>query len=111
MTASQNCWAPEMLKRLLALLLVFSWISLSGFDVTEDLDLPDQIEFHSSTDSPIATDGPAGLLAGNIVETANNTQSRCANLLEQFVTVKTIYTPHHPEKTSKLHKIYRVFLI
>ena len=100
-----------MLRRFIALLLVFSWIGLSGFDVTEDLDLPDQIEFQSSTDSPTATNGPAGLLARNIVETANNTQSRCANLLEQFATRKTTYAAHHSHKTSKLHKVHRVFLI
>ena len=100
-----------MLRRFIALLLVFSWIGLSGFDVTEDLNFPDQIEFQSSTDLPITSNGPAGLLARNIVESADHTPSRCPNLLEQFATRKTTYTPHHSHKTSKLHKVHRVFLI
>jgi len=100
-----------MFRKVLGLLLVFSWISLSGFDVTEDLDFPDQIEFQSSTDLPTASNGPAGILARNIVESADHTASRGPHLLEQFATRKTTYTPHHSQKTSKLHKVHRVFLI
>ena len=100
-----------MLRRFIALLLVFSWISLSGFDVTEDLDFPDQIEFQSSTELPVTSNGPAGLLARNIVESADHTPSRCPRLLEQFAIRKTTYTPHHSQKSSKLHKVHRVFLI
>lgn len=112
LTSSVAVWIyAVMLKRVLGLLLVFSWISLSGFDVTEDLDLPDQIEFKTSTDSPIATHGPAGLLARNIIESADLAPSRCPNLLEQFATLRTTCIPYHFQKTSKLHKIHRVFLI
>ena len=100
-----------MLRKLLGLLLVFSWISLSGFDVTEDLDLPDQMEFQSSTDSPETGHGPVRLLVRNIVESANQPHSLWPSLLEQFATTKNIYTPHHFQKTSKLHKLHRVFLI
>jgi len=101
----------NMLRRFIALLLVFSWISLSGFDVTEDLVVPDQTEFQSSADSPIATNGPAGLLTRNIVETANETHSLYPNLLERFATDRAVYTPRHPPKISKLHKINCVLLI
>jgi hypothetical protein len=31
--------------------------------------------------------------------------------LEQFATQKASYPPHYSHKTSKLHKIHRVFLI
>ena len=99
-----------MLKRSLLLLLVFSWIILSGYDVVEDLDLPDQIEFQNSTDEPIAV-GFNGLLARNIVESADHTPNRCPNLLEQYARLEITYTLHHSRKTSKLHKLHRVYLI
>ena len=99
-----------MLRRFVALLLVFSWIILSGYDVVEDLDLPDQIEVQSSSDDPIAV-GSNGVLARNIVESADHTPYRCQCLLEQFATRKATYTPHYSHKTSKLHKVHRVFLI
>jgi hypothetical protein len=99
-----------MLKRSVALLLVFSWTILSGYDVVEDLDLPDQVEFQSSTDDPIAVHSN-GLLTRNIVESADHTVGRSDNLLEQFATRKANYNPHQSLKTSKLHKVHRVFLI
>jgi hypothetical protein len=100
-----------MLRRFVALFLVFSWIILSGFDVVEDLDLPDQIEFQSSSDDAIAVNFPHGLLAGNIDESADHTPSRRPNLLEQFATRKVTDTLPHSHKTSKLHKVHCVFLI
>jgi hypothetical protein len=99
-----------MLRRFVAFLLVFSWIILSGYDVVEDLHLPDQIEFLSSTNGPIAVHSN-GLLTRNIVESADHTPYRCHCLLEQFATQKATYPPHYSHKTSKLHKIHRVFLI
>jgi hypothetical protein len=98
-----------MPKRFIAILLVFSWIILSGYDLVEDLDLPDQIEFQSSTDDPIPVHS-TGLLTRNIVESADHTAGRCQNLV-QFATRKTTYNPHQSLKTSKLHKVHRVFLI
>ena len=100
-----------MFRKSLGLLLVFCWISLSGFDVTEDLVVPDQTEFQSSADSPIPTIGRAGLLTRNIVETANETHSLHPNLLERFVADRAIYTPRQQSKISKLHKINCVLLI
>jgi hypothetical protein len=99
-----------MLRRFVALLLVFSWIILSGYDVVEDLDLPDQIEVQSSSDNPIAV-GSNGVLARNIVESADHKPYRCHCLFEQFATQKASYPPHYSQKTSKLHKVHRVFLI
>jgi hypothetical protein len=100
-----------MLRRFVALLLVFSWIILSGYDVVEDLDLPNQIEFQSSMPDPVAPLGSSGLLTRNIVESADHTPYRCQCLLEQLAIRKITYTPHYSQKTSKLHKIHRVFLI
>jgi hypothetical protein len=40
-----------MLRKWLALLLALSWVILSGYDVIEDLDLPDRIEIHNPADA------------------------------------------------------------
>jgi hypothetical protein len=99
-----------MLKRFLAVLLVFSWIILSGYDVVEDLDLPDQTEVQNSIDDPIVG-ASSGVLARNIIESADYAPIHCQNLLEQFGFLKTTCVPHHSQKTSKLYKVHRVFLI
>jgi hypothetical protein len=101
-----------VLPRIIALLLVFSWITLSGFDVVEDLDLSDQIEFQSSTDGPLIDNGSTGVLAVNIDESSDYTPTRLPSLPEQFASATTVYTPHlFIKKISKLHKFHRVFLI
>jgi hypothetical protein len=100
-----------MLQKALAGLLIFSWIVLSGFDVLEDLDLPDQVEIRDSNEAPLPGNGSAGLLARNIVETATHAGIRCSNLLEQFTAPTTIYTPHSSQRVSKLHKVHHVFII
>jgi hypothetical protein len=111
MINAQHCSGYYMLRGFVALLLVFSWIILSGYDVVEDLVLPDQIEFQSSIPGPAAPHGSSGLVTRNIVESADHTPYRCQCLLEQFATQQASYPPHYSHKTSKLHKVHRVFLI
>ncbi len=101
----------SMVREPLSVLLVFSWIILSGLDVVEDLDLPDQIEFQNATDAPVAANRSAGPLARNIVESATYVGMRNATVLEQFTAGVAIYTPNPSQKVSKLHKLKRVFLI
>ena len=100
-----------MLRKPISVLLVFSWIVLSGFDVLEDLDLPDQIRFEDSTQVPSPGNGSAGLLARNIVETATHAGIRYSNSLEQYTAPITIYIPHSSQRVSKLHKVHHVFII
>lgn len=60
-----------MLRKRLALLLALSWVILSGYDVIEDLDFLHRIELQNSADTLFRGSGSAGLLAGNIVESAD----------------------------------------
>jgi hypothetical protein len=100
-----------MLRKWLALLLLFSWVIFSGFDIVEDLDLPDPLELHNSADAPSRGTGSAGLLARNIVELADRTHMRCSNLLEYSFEWTAIYTPSVSYGVSKLHKVHQVLLI
>lgn len=101
-----------MARRSLAILLIFSWIILSGFDVVEDLHILNQSELKNLTNALIPREnGSGGILARNIVESADRMGSRCANLLEQGFETTAIYTPSLSQKVSKLHKIHQVFLI
>jgi hypothetical protein len=103
-----------MCRKLIAALLILGWISLSGFDVVEDLDeVPGQVAVSSSSpdDSSTSKRGGWGPLVNNIVESANRTQ-RADVALVSFTS--TTFDPdpvldfrrHFP-----LHKLYRVFLI
>jgi hypothetical protein len=59
-----------MCRRLIAVLLILGWISLSGFDVVEDLDeIPGQVTISSASpdNNPISKRGGWGPLANNIV--------------------------------------------
>jgi hypothetical protein len=100
-----------MLRRRLALLLIFSWAILSGFDVIEDLDLPDQVELHNSSDAVSRGAGSAGLLARNIVESADRPHLRYSNLPEHPLELSETFTPSLTHRVAKLHKVHQVFLI
>ena len=99
-----------MLRKRLALLLAFSWVILSGYDVSEDLDLPDRIALHSASDA-LSGAGPAGLLARNIVESADRPHLRCAILPEHYFKFAASYAPSVTQRVFKLHKVNQVFLI
>ena len=100
-----------MLRKRLALLLALSWVILSGYDVIEDLDLPDRIALHSSSDALSRGAGAAGLLARNMVESADRPYLRCATLLEHHLEFAASYTPRVTQRVFKLHKVNQVFLI
>jgi hypothetical protein len=100
-----------MLQRALANLLIFSWIVLSGFDVTEDLSLPDPFAFQDSSSHDSSENGPAGLLARNIVESAAHEGIRCSSLQKHVATAIEIRDPDVFHKVSKLHKVLHVFII
>ncbi len=100
-----------MLRKRLALLLALSWVILSGYDVIEDLDLPDRIALHSASDALSGGAGPAGLLARNIVESADRPHLRCASLPEHYLKFAASYAPSVTQRVFKLHKVNQVFLI
>src|ERR671918_605676 len=104
----------RMCRRIVAALLIIGWVSLSGFDLVEDLDeIPSQAAVSSALpkDNSKSKLGGWGPLANNIVESANRT-------LDDYGTLVTFtaigfdldavldFRRHFP-----LHKLYRVFLI
>ena len=104
-----------MCRKLLAALIILGWISLSCFDVVEDLDeIPAQPAVSSS--SPNSANSKIwgwGPLLHNIVEFANSAERPDFALLSFTDTVPTPDDPILDEFRGHihLHKLYHVFLI
>lgn len=104
----------RMCKRLLAALLILGWISLSGFDVVEDLDeAPGQVAVSKAPadGSSVTKRGGWGPLANNIVESANRTKQIDFPLATFASPVFYFDLLVELHRRSPLHKLYRVFLI
>jgi hypothetical protein len=83
----------RMCKRLLAALLILGWVSLSIFDVIEDLDeVPGQAAVSSApnNDSSSSKRGGWGPLANNIVESANRINDRDVVAPVTFTPAQTL---------------------
>jgi hypothetical protein len=104
---------PRMFRRLVSALLVLGWISLSGFDVVEDLDeAPGRPAFSATPDSASAgTKRSMGSLANNIIESASRTKQHNVALLTLSATIGHLDPALEFRKHSQLHKLHRVFLI
>jgi hypothetical protein len=100
-----------MARKFLALLLIISWLSLSGFDVLEDLDFRDQVELYSSTASPLLDHRRSARFTHNIVESAGHSKIRYFSFMEQPAARLLICSPTPFQKTYKLHKLHHAFLI
>lgn len=104
----------RMCRRLLAALLIIGWVSLSGFDVVEDLDeVPGQVAVSTSSpdDSSTSKRGGWGPLANNIIESANRTQQVNSALVSFTPTIFAFDPVPVFRRHFQLHKLYRVFLI
>jgi hypothetical protein len=104
----------RMCRKLLAVLLILGWVSLSGFDVIEDLDeAPGQTALSPAPDD--ATSGSKrggwGPLANNIVESANRIQDTNVVLISIAETGFYYEPVFQFQKHFQLHKLYHVFLI
>jgi hypothetical protein len=108
-----RCWMniAFMARKLLPLLLIFFWIGLSGVDILEDLDVPDQVELYNSTANPLLDHGQTARLTHNIVESAGHSKIRFTCLLEQAAGEVLTGSPSWSQKTAKLHKLHHVYLI
>ena len=102
-----------MCRRLVAALLILGWVSLSGFDVVEDLDeIPGQAAVsRGSGEESSRSKRAMGPLANNIIESANRTPPTIAVAVSAFPA--TFYFDYVPalRRHFQLHKLYRVFLI
>jgi hypothetical protein len=100
-----------MVRKGLAVILVVSWVILSGFDVLEDLNFPSQTELHASAHRASSASGHFSRWANNIVESAEDSESCHEKVLEQLVAQRSAAVYTAKLKSSKLHKLYRVYLI
>jgi hypothetical protein len=102
-----------MCRRVLATLLILGWVSLSVFDVVEDLDeVPGQAAVSSSSpDDGFSKRGGWGPLANNIVESANRTDQAGVGLVSFTPSVFHFKPIYVFRRQFQLHKLYRVFLI
>ena len=103
-----------MFRKFIAVLVILGWVSLSCFDVVEDLDeIPSKVTVWSSSpdDSSTATPAGWGPLANNIVESANETEQIGVDFISftpiAFEFNRVVVLRRH----FQLHKLYRVFLI
>lgn len=101
-----------MLRRLLALFVVLSWIALSGVDALEDLDL----DSHTTRDAGAAAGWPTSKkpvkLANNILELANANGPSLQSLVPHLSLtgrLKPVFDSVF--KPLRSHKEHRVLLI
>src|SRR6266550_2054107 len=87
-----SSWITRMVfnvcRKILVALLILGWISLSGFDLIEDLDeIPGQVAVSSASplDSSTSKRGGWGPLANNIVESAANLTQQADVTLISFI--------------------------
>jgi hypothetical protein len=101
-----------MLHRALAVLLVLSWVILSGVDLLEDLDPFGQIRLHRSAGRSTPGVGHTiGSLTNNIVESAGHSRPRCWVTLDQPTVHQSVDVHVVVQRSSKLHKLHHTFLI
>lgn len=103
-----------MFKQLIVILLVIGWISLSGFDLVEDLDeIPGPVTISSNSQDGGATAKRGGWrpLANNIVESAGSTQRVDVAGVSFTSTAFESEPVFDFRRDISLHKLYRVFLI
>jgi hypothetical protein len=104
----------RMCKRVLAALLIVGWVSLSGFDLVEDIDeIPGQSAVSSTSpeDNSKSKFGGWGPLANNIVESANRIPEDYGTLVTFTAIIFDLDAFLDFRKHFALHKLYRVFLI
>ncbi len=104
---------PRMCRKFAAILLILGWISLSGFDVLEDLDgVSGQGTLSNASDNGSnAKFHDRVPLANNIVESANRIQQTDLALVNFTPTLFDCETLLEFRRHSQLHKLYQVFLI
>lgn len=102
-----------MLQRSLAALLIGSWVILSGFDLLEDLDSPSRFSVHpaNACNSLLPYLGSGVNIVNNIVESADHAQRSYAGLFGFPSIHLSADIALFFKRTSRLHKLHRVFLI
>ncbi len=107
--------SPAMIRKVLAVVVVGSWVALSAIDMLEDLDLASYLKIHTAENSEFAGFGP-GAAANNAVENgARHVPAREVNLISASPNENFGFRPHDKEakgsKNLKIYKLDRAFLI
>lgn len=100
--------------RLLPALVIIGWVSLSVFDVLEDLDeAPGQLAVSTAPDdeSSGSKRGGWGPLANNLVESAGRAKQLDIAPLTFTPAIFSFELVLDSRKPFRLHKLYRIFLI
>jgi hypothetical protein len=99
-----------VLRKILAVFLVFSWVSLSGFDLSEDFDVSVQVGVHHPSETS-AANGPGVDLVNDLLESGDRTRLSQVGL--HGLPFGHLSAGGHiiSKKVAKLHKLHRVFLI
>ena len=100
-----------MFRKVLAVLLMVSWVILSGYDLLEDLDVPSQVGVHSATEGSPPNVGQRIDLVNNIVESADRPRLFDAELFELPGIDLAVARALFSERVFQLHKLHCVFLI
>jgi hypothetical protein len=102
-----------MLRKISAALIILGWISLSGFDLIEDLDeVPCEAAISSSSPGDGLTPKRGGWpLANNSVESAARAERADAVITTLTPAIFRSDSVIDFRKHSQLHKLHRVFLI
>ena len=102
-----------MVKKPLAVLLIVSWVVLSGFDLLEDLEFGtgSRTQVGSTDKSPPPYFGHSVSLVNNIVESAQGEQLSHLSLFELIPSHSSGDSLSSFHKVSELYKLHRVFLI
>jgi hypothetical protein len=96
-----------MLRKSLAVVLISTWIHLSGADLIEDCDFPREVNLHSP-----GSEVSASLHSTNdIVESASLTKVSGSTIRELPDVSIHIDGSTVENTTSKIYKLLRVFLI
>jgi hypothetical protein len=92
-------------------LLIVSWVILSGFDLVEDLKLPRPAEVHTLPDSAQSNGIPHLIALNNIVESADHRQASYTCFFDLETVDLSSGRVVVFRKVFQLHKVHRVFLI
>jgi hypothetical protein len=107
-----------MVRKPLSLLLLLSWLALSGFDLVEDLDFETETSVYSQDSQGTTTEKSLPpyskqhvRLANNIVESAGSTRLFSPILLRLTPFTSPNYPVLSCDRIFALYKLHHVFLI
>ena len=100
-----------MLRKVFAVLLIASLVILSGVDLLEDLDLPQQVSIDNPENESQPNGSPGFDLVHNVLQFGDLAKLSCFTFWQLPNCTSLYERPTVRNKLFKLHKLNRVFLI